>query len=82
MSIDPRFNGTAPGPAGAPALEVTRGNPTPEELAALTAVVLSLGGPEAAERPGQRTRKDTLRDRVRHSRRMVSMPGSWRSGRS
>ncbi|MCO1339493.1 hypothetical protein BJH93_11405 [Kocuria polaris] len=82
MSIDTQLAGTTPAPAGAPALEVTRGNPTPEELAALTAVVLSLGGTEGVEHPGRRTRKDTIRDRVRHNRRMVSMPGAWRSGRS
>ncbi|WP_102159118.1 acyl-CoA carboxylase subunit epsilon [Zhihengliuella halotolerans] len=86
MSIDNRLEGTTPAPAGAaagaPALEVTRGNPTPEELAALTAVVLSLRGTEAVEHPGRRTRKDTIRDRVRHNRRMVSMPGAWRSGRT
>ncbi|GHD08093.1 acyl-CoA carboxylase subunit epsilon [Zhihengliuella salsuginis] len=85
MSIDSPPETTpaaAGGGAAEPAFEVTRGNPTPEELAALTAVVLSLGGDDCAAGPSQRTRKETIRNRVRHSRRMVSMPGAWRSGRS
>jgi hypothetical protein len=51
--------------AADPVLSVVKGHPTPEELAALTAVVLSLGqGPEAApERPGVRhwVRRQQLR---------------------
>ncbi|MBG6083920.1 acyl-CoA carboxylase epsilon subunit [Zhihengliuella flava] len=63
------------------AFEVTRGQPTAEELAALAAVVLSAAASgEETSRTG-RTRKDTIRTRVRDSRRMVSMPGAWRSGR-
>jgi len=49
----------------APLLSVVKGEPTPEELAALTAVVLSLGqAPQAApEKPGVRhwVRRQQLR---------------------
>ncbi|WP_427135641.1 acyl-CoA carboxylase subunit epsilon [Pseudarthrobacter sp. S9] len=48
-----------------PLLSVVKGEPTPEELAALTAVVLSLGSaePAAPERPGVRhwVRRQQLR---------------------
>jgi hypothetical protein len=46
-------------------LSVAKGEPTPEELAVLTAVVLSLGnaGPAAREKPGVRhwVRRQQLR---------------------
>ncbi|WP_309080367.1 acyl-CoA carboxylase subunit epsilon [Zhihengliuella sp.] len=65
----------------APVVQVVRGNPTAEELAALTAVVLSLGGSTTAASEERSTRRQTLRKRVRHTRRLLSMPGAWRSGR-
>ncbi|GAA3701172.1 hypothetical protein GCM10022377_13350 [Zhihengliuella alba] len=65
----------------APLVQVVRGNPTPEELAALTAVVLSLGEGTTAAAGDRATRRQTLRKRVRHTRRLISMPGAWRSGR-
>ncbi|WP_336711525.1 acyl-CoA carboxylase subunit epsilon [Arthrobacter sp. USHLN218] len=62
----------------APLFTVAKGNPTPEELAALTAVVLALQpSPEpaaAAEQPRRRSprRRELLRPVVAHG------PGAWR----
>lgn len=66
-------------PAAEPALSVVKGSPTPEELAALTAVVLSLGQgePAAPEKPGVRhwVRRQQLR--------LAPKPGpdAWRRSR-
>jgi hypothetical protein len=63
----------------APLLSVVKGRPTAEELAALTAVVLSLGGNEAA---------GAVRPSVRHWVRRQQLrlaptpgPGSWKRSR-
>jgi hypothetical protein len=68
------------GPDETPALlAVVKGEPTAEELAALTAVVLSLGSPEtaAAEEPGNRqwVRRQQLRLAP------APGPGSWKRSR-
>ncbi|MBT2530737.1 acyl-CoA carboxylase subunit epsilon [Arthrobacter sp. ISL-48] len=59
---------------------VVKGQPSAEELAALTAVVLSLGGTESAE-----IRQPTVRDWVRRQQLRLAPtpgPGAWkRSGR-
>jgi len=57
-------------------LRVVKGDPSAEELAALVAVVASLGGPAAA--PARRTPE------WNHNRRMQRVvlragPGAWRS---
>ncbi|MEE1619992.1 acyl-CoA carboxylase subunit epsilon [Zafaria sp. Z1313] len=73
-------NGTTDAPEQ-PLLRVVKGEPTPEELAALTAVVLGLGADDApgdAPAPGRRER---LRGQVRRGRQLPAMPGAWRSGR-
>lgn len=66
-------------PAGLPVLAVVKGEPTPEELAALTAVVLSLGGgaPEAPAKPGARhwIRRQQLQLAPKPG------PGSWKRSR-
>ena len=62
-----------------PLLSVVKGQPSAEELAALTAVVLSLGGQEAAE-----DRKPTVRHWVRRQQlRMAPTPGpgAWKRSR-
>ena len=71
-------------PQAAPLLSVVKGEPSAEELAALTAVVLSLGGTDA-----EATGKPTVRHWVRRqqlaaradagSRRLEAKPGlgSW-----
>jgi hypothetical protein len=68
--------GQAGGDTAAALLSVVKGEPTPEELAALTAVVLSLGpGPQAApESPGVRhwVRRQQLRLAPRPG------PDAWR----
>lgn len=62
----------------APLFTVAKGNPTPEELAALTAVVLALQPAEepaaSTERPRRRSprRRELLRPVVSHG------PGAWR----
>jgi len=63
----------------APLLSVVKGEPTAEELAALTAVVLSLGdgGPEAPAKPSIRPwiRREQLRLAPRPG------PGEWKRSR-
>ena len=73
---------TAPNPAAEPAatqFSVTKGEPTPEELAALTAVVLSLG-PAAAAGPA----KPSTRHWVRRQQLRLEPtpgPGAWKRSR-
>jgi hypothetical protein len=69
---------TPPAADAAPLFSVAKGNPTPEELAALAAVVLALQPaqepPAAAEQPRRRSprRRELLRPVVAHG------PGAWR----
>jgi Acyl-CoA carboxylase epsilon subunit len=59
-----------------PLLRVVRGDPTPEELAALVAVIASLGGPpDPAPRRTPEWSAPHRRVRVRYSHG----PGGWRS---
>ena len=68
-----------PTPAEQPLLAVVMGEPTPEELAALTAVVLSLGSgePAAPQKPGARhwIRRQQLQLAPKPG------PGSWKRSR-
>ncbi|PNI07755.1 hypothetical protein CXX84_14030 [Arthrobacter sp. AFG7.2] len=66
-------------PPAEPLLSVVKGQPTAEELAALTAVVLSLGGgePERADKP-------TVRHWVRRQQLRLGPtpgPGAWKRSR-
>ncbi len=66
-------------PAAEPLLSVVKGQPTAEELAALTAVVLSLGG---AEQTG--TDKPPVRHWVRRQQLRLAPtpgPGAWKRSR-
>ena len=66
-------------PLAAPLFSVAKGDPTAEELAALTAVVLSLGGTEQAERA-----KPTVRGWVRRQQLRLAPtpgPGAWKRSR-
>ncbi|WP_309106947.1 acyl-CoA carboxylase subunit epsilon [Arthrobacter sp.] len=66
-------------PLAPPLFSVTRGDPTAEELAALTAVVLSLGGAEQAE-----PTKPTIRGWVRRQQLRLAPtpgPGAWKRSR-
>jgi len=68
--------GPAPETPQTPLLSVLKGNPTPEELAALTAVVASLSAP-AAPAPA----KASVRHWVRRQRLGLNPtpgPGAWR----
>ena len=71
--------GVGPETPDAPLLAVVKGEPTPEELAALTAVVLSLGSGEAdaPERPSARhwIRRQQLQLAPKPG------PGSWKRSR-
>ena len=67
-----------PAPA-APLLSVVKGHPTAEELAALTAVVLSLGGNEPAGADTPSVRHWVRRQQLRLA--PTPGPGAWkRSG--
>lgn len=62
-----------------PLLSIVKGQPTAEELAALTAVVLSLGGAEQAE-----TEKLPVRHWVRRQQLRLGPtpgPGAWKRSR-
>ncbi|WP_247044292.1 acyl-CoA carboxylase subunit epsilon [Arthrobacter rhizosphaerae] len=62
-----------------PLFSVAKGDPTAEELAALTAVVLSLGGTEQAE-----PAKPTVRGWVRRQQLRLAPtpgPGAWKRSR-
>jgi hypothetical protein len=73
---------TAQNPAAGPAealFSVTKGEPTPEELAALTAVVLSLGSGSAA-----RPEKPSIRQWMRRQQLRLEPapgPGAWKRSR-
>ena len=66
-------------PAEAPLFSVVKGNPTAEELAALTAVVLSLGPGETAA-----AGKPSVRHWVRRQQLRLAPtpgPGAWKRSR-
>ncbi|MFI5086520.1 MAG: acyl-CoA carboxylase subunit epsilon [Actinomycetales bacterium] len=71
--------GSAPGSSeSAPALSVVKGSPTAEELAALTAVVLSL-----REAPPEEPVRPAARHWVRRAQLHLAPrpgPGAWRRG--
>ena len=63
-------------PAGEPVLRVIRGDATPEEIAALVAVVMSRSGDDAA---APRAVRPTWADRSAVLRRPLQAgPGAWR----
>jgi Acyl-CoA carboxylase epsilon subunit len=66
-------------PAGEPALRVVRGDATPEEIAALVAVLMARSGAAGApDRPG-RPPVSAWADRSRQLRRPLHPgPGAWR----
>ncbi len=65
---------------GAPSLRFTAGSPTPEEVAAVTAVLLALpgGGEDSAQ--GAPGRRDQFR-RMRLGMRLRPGRGAWRRSR-
>jgi acyl-CoA carboxylase epsilon subunit len=76
---DPPVEASPAEHAEAPLFSITKGEPTPEELAALTAVVLSLGSAEEAD-----LEKPSVRHWVRRQQLRLGPtpgPGAWkRSG--
>ncbi|WP_458779109.1 acyl-CoA carboxylase subunit epsilon [Arthrobacter sp. D3-16] len=73
--VEPAEN-TAP---AAPLLSVVKGQPTAEELAALTAVVLSLGGGEPAPAGRPSVRHWVRRQQLRLA--PTPGPGAWKRSR-
>ncbi|GAA4042616.1 hypothetical protein GCM10023063_31010 [Arthrobacter methylotrophus] len=69
---------TEVGPAK-PLLSVVKGDPTPEELAALAAVVASLGAPEQTETPRPSARHWLRRQQLRME--PTPGPGAWKRSR-
>jgi hypothetical protein len=62
-----------------PLFSVVKGEPTPEELAALTAVVLSIGSAETAD-----SKKPSVRHWVRREQLRLAPtpgPGAWKRSR-
>ena len=79
MSVEQNVpDSTDTGPAQ-PLLSVVKGDPTPEELAALAAVVASLGSPEEAETPKPSTRHWLRRQQLRMD--PTPGPGAWKRSR-
>ena len=72
MSADGVSTGSAD--EAAPMLRVVKGEPTPEELAALVAVVASLGAPAAA--PARRTPEWNANRRMQRVA-LRAGPGAW-----
>ena len=71
-------DGTPEQPAP-PVIRVLRGNPTPVQIDALTAVLAGAGGVEQApDGPGQRRTLWTARSRFARPRPSVG-PGGWRA---
>ncbi len=68
-------------PAASPLLRVVRGDATPEEIAALVAVLATRGGGgESDARSQPRSVKNTWSDRSRLLRRPLSPgPGAWQA---
>ncbi|HEU5388852.1 MAG TPA: acyl-CoA carboxylase subunit epsilon [Streptosporangiaceae bacterium] len=65
-------------PGARPLLRVVRGDPTPEEIAALVAVLAARGGDQASSQP--RSVKNAWSDRSRSLRRpLFPGPGAWRN---
>lgn len=65
-------------PAARPLLRVVRGDATPEEIAALVAVLAARSGDEVSSQP--RSFKSTWSDRSRLLRRpLATGPGAWRA---
>ncbi|GAB2760148.1 acyl-CoA carboxylase epsilon subunit [Sinomonas soli] len=65
--------GDSPAVVAAPVLfSVTRGNPTPEEIAALTAVLAALGGPAPEAAPAAPTRRERIRRATLRPRHMIA----------
>jgi hypothetical protein len=60
-----------------PVLRVVSGNPSPEELAALTAVVAASSGSAARAAAPQRGRWND--PAAQHRRMWLSGPGAWRA---
>ena len=68
---------TEPEPAR-PALRVVKGDPTPEELAALTALMAAASGEDAV--PAPRVRRGGWNDPARmHRRPLLPGPNGWRA---
>ncbi|RII41948.1 acyl-CoA carboxylase epsilon subunit [Galactobacter valiniphilus] len=64
-----------------PFLRVVRGEPTPEELAAVTAVLVAAAASASHEdeEPKEATRSDVLRRSARLRSRLMAVPGAWRA---
>lgn len=61
-----------------PALRVVKGEPTPEELAAVTALMAAAGGDDAV--PAPRVRRGSWNDPARmHRRPLLPGPNGWRA---
>ncbi|TLM84832.1 acyl-CoA carboxylase subunit epsilon [Pseudarthrobacter sp. NamE2] len=77
--VEPAETPSAAAPAVTPLFSVVKGQPSPEELAALTAVVLSLG----ASAPARETRP-SVRHWVRRQQLRLAPtpgPGAWKRSR-
>jgi hypothetical protein len=79
QNVPDSFAESADAPPAQPLLSIVKGNPTPEELAALAAVVASLGSTEEAETPKPSTRHWLRRQQLRMD--PTPGPGAWKRSR-
>lgn len=61
----------------APVFKVVSGDPSPEELAALTACLLATTS-QSEEEPEAPTRNDLVREAIKRGRQFMQLPGIWR----
>jgi hypothetical protein len=64
-----------------PQLSVTRGNPTVEEVAALTAIVSALAAQDQDSATTAPTGTELRRGRIRRRRALTASPLPWKVGR-
>ena len=77
MSDEPQGDDTRPEPEQRPILRVVKGDPTPEELAALVAVVAVIGSGGTDPAPRRTPEWSAHHRKVRTS--FPHGPGGWRS---
>jgi hypothetical protein len=79
VTEDSGIEGTDVAP-GSPALRIVSGNPTPEEIAAVTVVLTLVAAPSGAARSEQIRQSGGWADPSLRLRRMIPAgPGAWRA---
>ncbi|WP_369046975.1 acyl-CoA carboxylase subunit epsilon [Sinomonas sp. P10A9] len=72
VPVAPSASEAPPGEEAPLLFAVTKGQPTPEELAALTAVIAAVGAPPAQEEAAAPTRRERIRQATLRPRHMIA----------